>query len=242
MEEIAITIPGTVGEIPIRLRLSKSSKTILFIAHGMGGSLESSLPRFLALDDQMMVNTIRFTTSRYPSDQRVTDYASMQDVFRDKVYEQELEDVRRVIVHVLKNSEKIFQASPSSLNIFLLGTSMGGISAATLSGEFPVKGVLIVNSGAWFRGAEHLPRLIEGFPNIDRVKNILGKLNAPVVVFRGERDPIVTRDAAQALAAMAKNGTFIEVTGLAHSMTDPQSMPEAREKMLSQIRTFIREP
>ena len=182
------SVQGTVSEMPVEVRQVPGSSKLVFVAHGMGGTMESSLPRSLANSAKLAASVVRFTTSRYIWSSKTGDYAAMQRIFKGKVYAQELEDVRRVVEHVKMNSSPLLHWPMEALQIYLVGTSMGGISAAILGKEFSARGVVIVNSGAWFRAALHLPDLIQGFPPMDSVNLALNSFDSPVLVLRGERD------------------------------------------------------
>jgi len=52
----------------------------------------------------------------------------------------------------------------------------------------------------------------------DRMENRLPKVIAPVLVVRGDRDPIVSESWAEQVARLAPQGRLIVVPGAAHTM------------------------
>jgi 2-hydroxy-6-oxonona-2,4-dienedioate hydrolase len=57
----------------------------------------------------------------------------------------------------------------------------------------------------------------------DRIEDRLPEVEAPVLIVRGERDPIVTQPWAERLAALAPSGRLVVVPGAAHTLNHYQA-------------------
>lgn len=74
-------------------------------------------------------------------------------------------------------------------------------------------------------------RLVRGFhfQITDRIEDKMAHIRAPVLVIRGEHDPITRQDFAERLARLAPQGKLLVIPGVAHTLVSvaPQPLAEA---------------
>ena len=71
----------------------------------------------------------------------------------------------------------------------------------------------------------------------DRPEDKLPRITAPVLVVRGERDAITTRDWAESLRAVAPDGRFVPIRGATHAahFSHPQQVASLVLSFVSEL-------
>lgn len=127
------------------------------------------------LQENNISNVVLYESSRkdLPFDESINDvYKQKQAKFIWKTFLDELEDSRRVISDIIKNSEKNFWIKPENLNITLNWNSLWWILAFYLAAEFPeIKNISSV--WTWLRLEIKDVPILNTFPKIEELEEKL---------------------------------------------------------------------
>lgn len=184
--------------IPIETLLLPNSNQVVINLHGTFWSIHGSNDKYLqfweGLVQRKVANVVLYQTSRknVPADPEITDrYKQKQAKFIWKTFQNELEDVRRVVTDIVWNSQKLFWVPSDELEITLNGNSLGGIIAFYLASEFPqIKN--IVSAGTWLRLEIKDVPILDTFPHKDKLIAKLQAFQWKYLQFYGTQDDVFT--------------------------------------------------
>lgn len=114
--------------------------------------------------------------------------------FDGKIFNQEVDDVRKVYHYVRKN----FQPK----HIYVLGFSVGGTIAMILSSEIPEIEKLCVVGSAISTKRPHLP-VLKGYPTKEWILKRIASYSGVIKIMQGKRDTVVPiKDAEEVFRAL----------------------------------------
>lgn len=147
------------------------------------------------LQNDEVANVVLYESSRknIEIDSTITDrYKQKQAKFIWKTFTDELEDARRVLKDIIKNSQELFWIENENLEITLNGNSLWWILAFYLAKEFPqVK--TIVSVWTWLRLEIKDVPILDTFPDIDELKEVLQAYNGKYVSYYWTEDDVFTK-------------------------------------------------
>lgn len=148
-----------------------------------------------SLQSENVANVILYESSRVNIKNNTNEsdrYKQKQAKFIWKTFTDELEDARRVIQDTINRSKELFWIDKNELEITLNWNSLWWILAFYLAKEFPqVK--TIVSVWTWLRLEIKDVPILDTFPNIDELKEVLQAYNGKYVSYYWTEDDVFTK-------------------------------------------------
>jgi len=177
------------------------NKHVVINIHGTFWSLKWWNNKYLnfatKLQKENISNVVLYASSRkdIEIDTSIIDrYKQKQAKFIWKTFSDELEDSRRVVFDIIKNSKELFWVESKDLEITLNWNSLWGIIAFYLALEFPqVKNISTV--WTWLRlDIKDIP-ILDTFPNIEELEEKLKSFNWNFLMNYWSEDDVFTPEA-----------------------------------------------
>ncbi len=199
-----------------------NSKVVINI-HWTYGSGTGSNNKYLNFSEQLqqdeVANSVMYKSSRVEmqDDESLWRYENKQRKFIWKIFSDELEDARRVVVDTITHSQDRFWVSSEELEITLNGNSLGGIIAFYLANEFPqVKNISTVGTG--FRKEQINIPILDTFPESEKLSEQLKGFKWKFMMHYGSEDKTFTPDSFRKLyeGVASAEKSFIHLIGVDH--------------------------
>lgn len=245
-------LEGSFGTEPIKMEILpvEGNPNIVINIHGTYGSLHGGNDKYLKFARNLQVNEVA-NTVLYESSRNNTQLGNSEDYFEQKkirfegkTFDDELEDLRKIIKHCIRNSEKEFGVPSSKLEITLNGNSLGGILAIYLADEFPqVINISTVATGDNLNIDNDSLPILKYFPSPDKIAAKAEKFKGKVLIQQGSADEVFQPDSIKRLQNYFKNAktglvTFKDVDHTFGKVNDKES-PKPYEEIFMNIATLI---
>jgi len=124
-------LKGTYGDLllPMHIFTTERTDNIVVNIHGSYGDIYSGTGKYLRLARGLVENktahVVLYQSTRENSDIQPRSYEYTQALFKDKTFEQELEDLKIILRFINENSQKIFLSNKP--NIIIIGFPVSSI-------------------------------------------------------------------------------------------------------------------
>ena len=160
-----------------------------------------------------------------------------QHAFAGKIFDQELDDVRKVYLYIQK------KLHPK--HIYVLGFSVGGTIAMILSSEIPAINKLCVVGSAISTKRPHLP-VLTGYPTKEWILKRVASFSHDIKIMQGRRDTVVPlSDAEEVFHSLRSpaNASFERFAGADHMFSGKNSFYLFNaQRLLQSFRNFFDTP
>lgn len=175
------------------------NNNIVINIHGTFWSMNGWNNKYLnfaqSLQSENIANVILYESSRVNAENNTTEsdrYKQKQAKFIWKTFTDELEDARRVIQDIINKSKELFWIDENELEITLNWNSLWWILSFYLTKEFPqIK--TIVSVWTWLRLEIKDVPILDTFPNINELKEILQSYHGRYVSYYWTEDDVFTK-------------------------------------------------
>lgn len=224
--------------------------TVTIFAHGLYGVFDTDenddkVNRLVKrLTTKNISHCVIYNSSRDFSFSPNTDYKDRKKAFLDKTFEQELSDLKKVVIWVIENSEKVFGVKSEKLSINIHGTSLGGTLAILLEDLFTkIKKISLCGSGCG--GIYSTKPILSTYFAEKDILDSAAKYKGRLLLLQGSEDTVIPKESGLKILKYAINATtkHIVIYGTNHNFSKINGMDddEAKKQFEEIIFDFISE-
>lgn len=223
-----LTLPWAFGGFPVELEVFpiKNNPQVLVNLHGTFGSRRWGDGNYARLaegiQDESLASVVLYWSSRKPTEtQWKLTYDEKQKLFEWKTFEQEVDDARNVLKHIVTNSNALFWVDAEKLEITLQWNSLWGILAFYVASEFPqVKNIVTVWTG--LRTEKWAVPILDTFPPKEELLTKVWQFQGNYYMAYGTNDAVFSQEAFDALyqgVTASRQKGFWKFLGVDHSFS-----------------------
>jgi pimeloyl-ACP methyl ester carboxylesterase len=223
-----LTLPWAFGNFPVELEVFpiNNNPQVLVNLHGTFGSRrwgDGNYARLAeSIQDESLANVVLYWSSRKPSEaQWKLSYDEKQKLFEWKTFEQEVEDARNILKHIVTNSNTLFWVDAEKLEITLQWNSLWGILAFYVASEFPqIKNIVTIWTG--LRTEKWAIPILDTFPLKEELLAKLWQFQGNYYMAYGTNDAVFSQEAFDALyqgVTASRQKGFWKFLGVDHSFS-----------------------
>lgn len=248
MKHFQYQIPGSFGnkKINVDLRVNKSSSNLIILFHGsFGYTRHIKKTKYEILSRKLSKNcsvgfyqTSRFFEWREKPNLTFEQYRDSS--FKDKTFQQELDDVKQAVSEIIKQTKKYNKNR--KLKIAFVGFSLGGIMCLFLH-EFikNVTDIVTFGTAIEFKNLETNSSIINDMPTKNTLREKIQKFKGNLTLLRGTKDELASFNnmfAIYKLAKGAKSKSMIELKGVDHQFKTVNGVNH-EQKLIAWIENLI---
>lgn len=202
------------------------SNTVTVFVQGLYGvfSMAEIEDKINLLSEKLISDNIshcvNYNSSRDLSFTSETEYEERMEAFVEKTFEQELDDLKKVVSWIIDNSKKIFGIEKDNLVLNIHGSSIGGTLSILLKEFFQkIKKISLCGSGCGTNGSTK--PILSSHPAEETVLDSVKTFTGELFLLQGGEDTKVPKESGLKIlksASLAKT-THIIVPGANHNFS-----------------------